>query len=221
MGGSQPTGDPQGGNPPPAGDPAAGDPPANQPPSNEPDAESDKGFPAQTPWREMTPEQQVNYWKYHDRQKANRLDLYDGITPEQAKQFRDAADEARRGQLQPSERALEDARNEAAATARTESDKRWAAQLTETVVGQFVTDPAQRQAVLDGLNPESFMTNGQFDKDKLIGHMTGLAAAFGGIPAGNGDSQPRQWGQAGSRPPATSGRDEGLAEAKRRGYIKD
>lgn len=213
MGGSQPQGDPAGaGNIQPPANPPAPPPPSG---NNDPD-DSDKGFPAQTPWREMNPEQQVNYWKYHDRQKSNTLSAYDGITPEQAKEFKRVADEQRRGELQPSERALEDARTQAAATARTESDQRWAAEMTEVVVGQFVEDPQQRASVLAGLNPSSFLSDGKFDRDKLVGHMTGLATAFGGAPAGG---QPRQWGQGGDRPPPPSAVDEGLAEARRRGFI--
>lgn len=214
MGGSQPLGDPAG-DPPPA-DPPSDSPPVVDPPN--PDPNSDRGFPPNTPWRDMTAEQQVNYWKFHDRQKSNTLSAYDGITPEQAKKWKQDAEEAARANQTPSERALEDARNEARAAGRTEADSEWAGLMTEAVVEQFVTDPAQRQAVLGGLNPTQFMTDDKFDKDKLVGHLTGLAAAFGGASAG--EPPPRQWGQAGSQPPATSGSDEGLAEAKRRGFIK-
>jgi hypothetical protein len=166
----------------------------------------------------MNPEQQANYWKFHERKKENILRNYEGITPEQAKEYKKAADEARLAQLQPSERALEDARNQATAQARAEAEAAHAAEMAEVVLERFVEDPQQRQAVLSGLNPASFMTNGKFDKDKLVGHMTGLSAAFGG-QAGAGD-QPRQWGQAGHRPPPQSARDYALAEAQRRGHIK-
>lgn len=201
-------------------DPPAGDPPADPPPSTDPPADPpDRGFPPNTPIKDMTADQQAAYWKFHDRRKSDTLSAYDGITPEQAKQFKKDADEARRNQLQPSERALEDARTEAATTAAQQASVEWAGQLTEAIVGQFVQEAEQRTAVLAGINPMTFVKDGKFDKDALIGHLTGLAAAFGGAAAG--ELLPRQWGQAGSQPPATSGRDEGLAEAKRRGYIKD
>ena len=220
MGGSQPLGEPN--DPPPADPPA--DPPPNDPPADPPD----RGFPANTPIKDMTAEQQAAYWKFHDRRKSDTLSAYEGITPEQAKQWKKDADEARRNQLQPSERALEDARSEAAASAAQAAATEWAGQLTEAIVGQFVQEEAQRSAVLAGINPMTFVKDGKFDKDALIGHLTGLATAFGGSPAGEPrqwgqgfGEPPRQWGQGGSRPPAPSGRDEGLAEAKRRGYIKD
>ncbi|ORA25172.1 hypothetical protein BST13_33155 [Mycobacterium aquaticum] len=167
----------------------------------------------------MNAEQQAAYWKFHDRRKSDTLRAYEGITPEQAKQWKKDAEDARRNQLQPSERALEDARSEAAATAAQEAAAEWAGQLTDAIVGQFVQEEAQRSAVLAGINPMTFVKDGKFDKDALIGHLTSLATAFGG--QATGEPQPRQWGQGGSQPPATSGRDEGLAEARRRGYIKD
>ncbi|OBC11430.1 hypothetical protein A5784_35115 [Mycobacterium sp. 852013-50091_SCH5140682] len=167
----------------------------------------------------MNAEQQAAYWKFHDRRKSDTLRAYEGITPEQAKQWKKDAEDARRNQLQPSERALEDARSEASATAAQEAAAEWAGQLTDAIVGQFVQEEAQRSAVLAGINPMTFVKDGKFDKDALIGHLTSLATAFGG--QGPGEPQPRQWGQGGSQPPAKSGRDEGLAEAKRRGYIKD
>lgn len=166
----------------------------------------------------MSTDQQVNYWKHNDRRKSDRLEAYDGITPEQAKQWKKDAEDARRNQLQPNERALEDARSEATTAAKQEAAQEWAGQLTDAIVGQFVTDEDQRTAVLSGINPMTFVKDGKFDKDALIGHLTGLAAAFGGVSGAA--EQPRQWGQSGSQPPAVSGRDEGLAEARRRGFIE-
>lgn len=166
----------------------------------------------------MDPGQQAAYWKFHDRRKSDTLSAYDGITPEQAKQYKEAADEARRNQLQPSERALEDARTEAAAAAAQEAAKQWAPEFAKQVIGQFVGDEAKQNSILSGLDPMRFVKDGRFDTQGLRDHLTGLATAFGG--AALGGPPPSQWGQQGDRPPAPSGRDEGLAEAERRGYIK-
>jgi hypothetical protein len=208
---------------PPPSDPPPADPPADPPPSDDPPADPpDRGFPPNTPIKDMNAEQQAAYWKFHDRRKSDTLSAYDGITPEQAKQYKDAADEARRNQLQPSERALEDARSEATNAALQQAASQWAPLLVEEVVGQFVTDETQRPTVLAGIDPMRFFKDGKFEKDALIGHLTGLAAAFGGAPAGAGTPPPpRQWGQSSSRPPNVTGKDEGLAEARRRGFIKD
>lgn len=180
----------------------------------------DLGFPANTPIKDMTVDQQVAYWKHHDRRKGDTLKSYGGITPEQAKQYQQQVQEFERGQMTPAEQALAAARDEATTAATQAAAGVWAPEVAKAVVGQFITDQAQRDAVLAGINPMAFMKDGKFDTDALIGHLTGLATAFGG-GGGAGDSQPRQWGQSGGTPPAKSGRDEGLAEAKRRGYIKD
>lgn len=210
MGGSQPLGEPPAGDPP-AG-PAQTDPPQADPPP-------DRGFPENTPIAEMNAEQQAAYWKYHDRRKSDTLKSYGGITPDQVQALQARNTELERAQLSAADQALATARDEATAAATTAAQAVWAPEVAKAVVGQFVTDQTQRDAVLAGINPMAFMKDGKFDTDALIGHLTGLSAAFGGN--GSGDSQPRQWGQGGSTPPPKSGRDEGLAEAKRRGYIKD
>lgn len=185
----------------------------------------DRGFPANTPIKDMTPDQQAAYWKFHDRQKSNLLDKYQGITPEQALQWKQEAEQRAREQMTPSEQALEDARTQAQAAAAEAAAQQWAPQLAEAIVSQFVTDDNARPAVMAGLNPMSFVKDGKFDKDALIGHLTGLAAAFGGVTSGDGgggqqQQPPRQWGQVGDQPPAPKAADYGLAEAERRGYVK-
>lgn len=216
MGGSAPTGHPAI-NPPPT-DPPAG--PPSEPPATDPTDPPDRGFPPDTPIAEMTDAERANYFKFHDRRKSDTLKAYQGITPEQALQWKQEAEEARRQQMQPSERALEDARSEASAAAAQQAAEQWAPQLAEAVVSQFVTDEKARPAVMAGLNPMTFVKDGKFDKDALIGHLTGLAAAFGGSTAASGQQPPSQWGQFSPNPPITSGKDEGLAEARRRGFIK-
>lgn len=199
-----------------ATDPAAPEAPQTDPQPT-PDPQPDRGFPESTPIAEMTPEQQAAYWKFHDRRKSDTLKSYGGITPEQARQNAERLQELEREQMSASERAITEAREQAAREAANTALQQWVPELASEIVGQFVTDADQRATVLAGIDPMRFVKDGKFDKDALIGHLTGLSAAFGG-GAGAGD-QPRQWGQSGSQPPATSGRDEGLAEAKRRGYI--
>lgn len=182
-------------------------------------SDNDRGFPANTAVKDMTAEQQAAYWRHHDRRKSDTLKAYGGITPEEARRLKDESDQRRREGLQPDERALEDARTEAAAKAMQEAASQWAPILAEEIVSRFITDEQHREAVMAGIDPMRFVTDGTFDKDALIAHLTGLSAAFGGN--GTGDHQPRQWGQSGGRPPAPRQSDEGLAEAKRRGYIEE
>ncbi|TDL05446.1 hypothetical protein [Mycobacterium paragordonae] len=201
----------------PIAEPAAPEAPQTDPQQSAEPQQPDRGFPESTPIAEMTSEQQAAYWKFHDRRKSDTLKSYGGITPEQARQNAERLQELEREQMTASERAVTEAREQAAREAAEAATKQWAPELAKQVVGQFVTDEDQRASVLAGIDPMRFVKDGKFDTDALIGHLTGLSAAFGG---GAGD-QPRQWGQSGSQPPASSGRDEGLAEARRRGYIKD
>jgi hypothetical protein len=212
MGGSQPHGDPSA---PPA------DPPADPAPAPTPSDPPDRGFPENTPIAEMTDAQRANYFRFHDRRKSDTLKAYDGITPEQAKQYKEQADEARRRGLQPDERALEDARNAATEAAERAAAERWAPTLAQQVVERFLPGDDkkdQRTSLLELIDPMKFMTDGTFDTDGLVAKLSTLAPALGGGGSGN---PPSQWGQFSSQPPKTSAREEGLAEARRRGFIKD
>jgi hypothetical protein len=220
MGGSQPHGDPSG-NPDPNPNP---DPDPQPDPAPQPDPQPDRGFPEGTAVKDMTPEQQANYWKFHDRRKSDTLKAYDGITPEQAKKWKADADEARRRGLAPDERALEDAKTAAKSEASREAAEQWAPVLAQQVVERFLPgedNKAQRESLLDLIDPMKFMTDGSFDTDGLVSKLSTLAPGLGaGGGAGNG-RQPSQWGQGNGRPPSVKQSDEGLAEARRRGYIPE
>ena len=90
------------------------------------------------------------------------------------------------------------------------------------MIGRFVEGKAKQEAMLAVLNPMAFMKDGTFDSDALIGHLTTVYGTgnTGGGNGGGGQGAP-SWGQLGGTPPAQSGKEQGLAEAKRRGYIKE
>lgn len=187
--------------------------------------DGDRGFPANTAVKDMKPEEQTAYWRFHDRRKSDTLKAYGGITPEEAKRLKDADEQRRREGLKPDERALEDARTEGAASAASQ----WAPEFAEEIAKQFVPNDEARASVMAGIDPLKFVKDGKFDRQGLADHLKGLQTAFGGGGSGNGSgngsgggSQPSQWGQGnGRKPEGTKESDAGLAEAKRRGYIKD
>lgn len=219
MGGSQPAGDPANNPPadPPADSPA--DPPADPSATDPPGSDNDRGFPANTAVKDMKPEEQAAYWRFHDRRKSDTLKAYGGITPEEAVRLRDAEEQRRREGLPPNERALEDARQEAARTAQQDVASQFATDLAEEIATRFIPDDHARTAVMAGIEPSKFLKDGKFDRQGFTDHLTGLQTAFGG-GAGAGGHQPRQWGQGNGRPPSTQKQsDEGLAEARRRGYV--
>ncbi|MGK9270488.1 hypothetical protein KXR83_05745 [Williamsia muralis] len=206
MGGSTPE-------PPPATPPAP-TPPAG-PPTPPPNA--DKGFPENTPIADMTVEQQLAYFKHHDRKKADTLSKFGGFTPEQVKQQAEDLEKLRQAQLTADQRAIEDAKTEAANAAKSEAAGTWAPKLLKAVASRFV-EGDQLKSFLAVTDAKAFIKDGEFDDEAVVGHLTGL---FGTANNTSGNQQQRQWGQGGGRPQAQSGRDQGLAEAKRRGYIKD
>jgi hypothetical protein len=183
--------------------------------------DGDRGFPANTPIKDMTADQQAAYWKFHDRRKSDRLDAYGGITPEQAKQWKQDAENARLNGLPADQRVIEEARTEAAAAAAVKEAEKWAPVLAREVIGRFVEDKKKQDSMLAVLNPMAFMKDGTFDSDALIGHLTTVYGAGNGGTNGGGQQQTPQWGQQGGTPPAQSGKEQGMAEAKRRGYVKD
>jgi hypothetical protein len=197
-----------------APDPNDSDEPAN---NNPDDDKSDKGFPADTPIAEMTVEQQLAYFKHHDRKKADTLRAFKGLTPEQAEQQAAELEALRKSKLSADELAVEEARKQAESAAASEATGKWAPRLLKAVAGRFITDEKQLNSFLAITDAKAFIKDGEFDDEAVVGHLTGLF----GEGRGTGQQQSRQWGQSGSRPPAKSAREQGLAEAKRRGHIKD
>ena len=181
-------------------------------PPNDPPA-SDKGFPADTPVAEMTTEQQLAYYRHHNRKSGDVLKQFGGITPEQAKQAIAEAEQLRQSQLSDNEKAIEDAKTAAATSAAEEATSKWAPKVLRSTAGRFI-EGDQLESFLAITDAKSFIKDGEFDEEAVVGHLTGL---FGG----SGKQPPRQWGQSGTRPPAPSAKEEGLAEARRRGFITD
>lgn len=189
--------------------------PPNDPPADLPNP--DRGFPADTPIAEMTTEQQLAYFKFHDRKKSDTLKAFEGLTPDQAKQQAAELDELRKSKLTADERAIEEAKQQASSAAASEATGKWAPRLLKAVAGRFITDEKQLESFLAVTDAKAFIKDGEFDDEAVVGHLTGLF----GESRSSGQPQSRQWGQSGSRPPVQSAREAGRAEAKRRGHIKD
>jgi hypothetical protein len=116
--------------------------------------------------------------------------------------------------LSDNEKAIEDAKTAAATSAAEEATSKWAPKVLRATAGRFI-EGDQLESFLAITDAKSFIKDGEFDEEAVVGHLTGL---FGG----SGKQQPpRQWGQSGSRPPAASAKEAGLAEARRRGFITD
>ncbi|ARC55986.1 hypothetical protein AS850_02720 [Frondihabitans sp. 762G35] len=80
---------------------------------------NDPGFPANTPVKDMTPEQQVAYHQNKARRLEDQLKGFDGRTPAQIKQLEQDLAAERQKSLSDADRAIEQAREEGRAELRT------------------------------------------------------------------------------------------------------
>jgi hypothetical protein len=182
LGGSQPVGgapDPipvLGATPPPA--PATA-PPAPQPgtptgPQPTPPAApvpvppplgGEHGFPPGTPVEQMTPPQQINFWRYHARRNQDQLRQYADY--ERIKGERDQLRQATQTDL---ERAQATARTEGESAGRLATGRQVVeAYFTAAAAGRL-TEEQITQAVA-GLNIDYFMPGGTVDRQRVYDHV--------------------------------------------------
>lgn len=162
-------------------DPDPAGPPADDPPGGDPQV-NEHGFPDKTPVADMTTEQQTAYWKHqarkHESTSKSRAD-YDAIKAER--------DQLKKAGMSPDEQAIQDAKDQAAAEARTDERGKWAgrtvkAELRAALKGKVHIPKGRDEgailsSILDPLNPQHFLTSdGEVDADKV----TAYASGFGG-----------------------------------------
>ncbi|TDO18141.1 hypothetical protein EV580_1323 [Mycobacterium sp. BK086] len=186
--------------------------PQQQPPN------ADKGFPENTPLANMTTEQQLAYYKFHNRQADNKLAGFHGFTPDDVDTLWKRLVEQDEQQLSANDRALKDAEK----SGRTASDAEWGPKYLRSemkaLVSSVIPDKEKRDAFMAGTDPKLFVgETGELDEAKVMAHLTTL---FGAPAAGGGQQQQQyDWGQGGngSGPlPDSKPGDGGRAEAERR-----
>jgi hypothetical protein len=181
---------------------------------------ADKGFPENTPVKDMTVEQQAAYYRYHNRQADNKLSAFKGVTPQQVQEMQQRLDQFENAQLTADQKAIKDAQK----AAREAADAEWRPKLQTAQLRSIASEVLkgdQLNAWLAGMNPAAFAgENGDIDQEKVMGHLT---AAFGVSgqdqqqQSGNGHQQPPAWGQqsGGTGAPSRPG-EAGKAAAIRR-----
>lgn len=182
MGGSQPTAEPPAvppePTPPPVAPPAPAVPPA--PPAVPPAPPVDNGFPAGTPLEQMSPDQQIAYWKHYSRQHeatAKARADYD-VQAEKARKF----DEMQAANATEQEKAVQAAAAQARAEALKEATPRLVtAEFRAATAGRLT--PEQLAAALEPLDMSKFLdATGNVDATKVATHAALLAPA-GAPPA--------------------------------------
>lgn len=154
---------------------------------------NEHGFPEKTPIKDMTPEQQVAYWKHKARKHedaANARSDYDTVKAER--------DQLRQAGMSADEKALEDAKKAAAEEARAQERATWAgrtvrAELRAALGGKGLKTE-QINAITAPIDPKNFLTDaGEVDADKVSEYASG----FGGGQQWPDMGQGRRGGSAG------------------------
>lgn len=210
--------DPDGGDTGGGGQPAGSDPSKDTGKTGSGDSgqgATDTGFPANTPWRDMEPAQQVAYWqaqsRKHEGRAADRAD-YDDLKAKAAK-----FDEQQRASETEHEKALREARETAIAEGRqqalAESSTATVKALLEGALKMRGQSDADIADSTRHVNLSSFVTNGEVDHDAITSLVTRLAGPAGAGDTGRGPDF--GLGNRGRRTQSAPGQ-AGLDEASRR-----
>jgi hypothetical protein len=155
-------------------------PPAAPPtPTPDPATGTDAGFPANTPVAEMTPPQQVAYWKYQSRRHEDRVKAmsdYDTLKADHAK-YQDL--------VAASQTEHEKAVTAALQQGRTEAIAETGDQLVEAYIRAVVGDRAAEDVVttvIDGTNLSKFHSAGKVDAAKVHAFVNTFAPAAPAAP---------------------------------------
>lgn len=141
---------------------------AGQSTQNGGDGGSSTGYPANTPVVEMTAAEQAAYWKAQSRKHESRVKALG--TPDEIKAWKDAAvelDKVRRANMNDTERAVAEAREQATAdAARAWAVKLVAAEFRAATAGRV--EAAELADVLDTLDLSKFLADdGTVNVDKV------------------------------------------------------
>ena len=153
--------------------PAPAQPPAGQ---QTPPAQGDPGFPANTPWREMNPEQQVAYWQHQSRKHEQRVQSMGDY--EQLRQ--QAAEYQRHQEANQTEhqRAIAEAHRQGASEALAQANGQLVDQWVRAAAAGRLA-PEGVDALLANLNRQAFVSNGAVDTDRVWSFVSSISGAPG------------------------------------------
>ena len=120
---------------------------------------SDPGFPANTPVKDMTAEQQAAYNLHQSRKWENRAKAFGDWTPEKIQAIQDENQTLKTSQQTDADRAVDAAREEGRAEVRAELNRERATNALE----KALTGRAPHASALLGLDVTRFIVNGEVD----------------------------------------------------------
>lgn len=162
----------------------------------------DLGYPADTPVSEMTPEQKAAFDRH--KRELNRAErarwkaVTGDRTPDQLKADLDRLAEFDKAQLTPSERQLQDAKEQATAETRAAMRAETATTIYETALETLGVKTEDIPDLVRGFNATGFITDDGVDRAAI----TSFAKKF--APAGTADQRRRDFG-AGPRGDSAQG----------------
>lgn len=173
-----------------------------------PAAEETFDYPADTPLAEMSPKQQVEYWrekaqKHEKRAKQN-------VPPDYA-ELRRYRDEAERAKLTDTEKAIQQARDEGFAEATTKTLTAAAVAIYRAGLTARGVPAEELNDLVDAFNAGKFIKDGDIDTDRI----STIAARVAGTAKADGKQWP-DMGQGHRPPTAFAPGVAGKAEADRR-----
>lgn len=165
--------------PDPPKDPAAGplaDPPKDPPP--DPPKPKEPGFPKDTPLEAMTVDQQLAYWKHQSRKhESTWKDIVGDRKVDDVKNDLTEYEQIRQEKLTPSEKALEQARNEGREEAAKELNPKFVASAFNTALAHIEKDE-DRAELIDTLDLSKFIDDkGNVDTAKVASVAKRIAPA--------------------------------------------
>lgn len=136
------------------------------------------GFPADTPVKDMTIEQQAAYWKHYARQHEERAKPFKDLTPETLQALREKADQhdaLERELMSDKDKAIAEAKD--AATAETTAkfaEKLVKAEFKSAAAGRLDAD--RLNAILAPLDLTKFLDkSGDVDEEKVTAYVDSVA----------------------------------------------
>jgi hypothetical protein len=120
-------------------------------------------FPANTPVKDMTPEQQAAYHENKARKLEDKLKSFNGLTPKQIADIQRERDELRTKSQSAEDRAIDDAKEAGRAEVRAEL----AAERVKNALEKALTGRMPDAGALLDLDRSQFITDGRADTEAI------------------------------------------------------
>lgn len=120
-------------------------------------------FPANTPVKDMTPEQQAAYWQDKARKHENRVKAFGDLTPEKIRALEQERDQLRSKGQTDSDKEKEALREEGRSEIRAELNRERATNALQ----KALTGRVPEASALLGLDVTKFIVNGNVDADAV------------------------------------------------------